>query len=58
MATYKHKIIGRINGRYGCELREETRELPEVLILRDSNFPTYLTSSYRKASHRRGNPSL
>lgn len=58
MATYKHKVYGRVNGRYRTELREENRELPEGLTLVSTYAPEYLSKCFGAVKHRRGNPPM
>jgi len=58
MATHKHKVYGRVNGRYRTELREETRENPEPIGSHWWVAPEYLLASFGNRRHRRGNPPM
>lgn len=55
---YKHKVIGRINGVYGRELREETREAYDARDMSELTNHAAATShmTFGRVNHRRGNP--
>lgn len=62
MNTEEHRVIGRVNSRYGSLLRTERAPVqsPRVNAYDDEaerwrNAP-YLAGAYGRVKHRRGNP--
>lgn len=57
--TYEHKVIGRINGLYGRELRMEYRLVPEsaeaTMDTITSDIAAVSHMTFGRRNHRRGN---